>query len=537
MRVAVDGKYIWFPVQMGAGREKVSIYLLPDPAADAVMKTAAGAAEVISADTPASPPEKLFEFDLPVTSDRVDFYAFLCVEAYPGRTLDISVDFPAAGIGCLVYSDQEPPEYAGRRPLLHFTSGFGWINDPNGLIFRDGTYHMYYQHNPYDTKWGNMHWGHAVSNDLIHWKQLKTVLFPDEYGTVFSGSALADKDNCTGHGWNTILYYYTAAGGTNQWSGSRKFTQHRAYSMDGGETLHKDPDFEMQAFDRENRDPKVFYHTKTRAYIMVLFFDGNDFGIFRSTDLEKWELTQRLTLKGGWECPDLLELPVEGSDQRRWIFWTADGFYYPGIFDGFRFILDGEHCKAYIGAIPYAAQTFSGVTGRVISVSWLRISPLGKPYAGIMSVPSVLSLIDTDNGLKMRIALPDELVSRRTQRAETRLGEPGRYAVAFVPDQPYEICLSVEDRTNGSLSVDFCGHTLTVDFNKGKILADAQEVQFDRCRVLDIDVLVDYEVIEFRAQNDTRYYVCENTNQNLSGAIDLDMEFPGEVSISVYDIK
>jgi len=544
MQVQVDNKYIWFPVQMGAGREKVNIYLLPDPAAEAVSDSAAApaypapaAAAGLSADSQASPPEKLYEFDLPVVSGRVDFYAALCVEAYLGRTLYISVDFPAEGIGSLGFHDQEPPENTDIRPMLHFTSGFGWINDPNGLFFRDGTYHMYYQHNPYDTKWGNMHWGHAVSNDLIHWKQQKTVLFPDEYGTVFSGSALPDKDNSTGHGWNTILYYYTAAGGTNQWSRSRKFTQRLAFSTDGGATLHKDPDFELEAFDRENRDPKVFYHVKTRAYIMVLFFDGNDFGIFRSTDLDKWELTQRLTLKGGWECPDLVELPVEGSDQTYWIFWTADGFYYPGTFDGSRFIPSGERKNAYIGAVPYAAQTFSGVAGRVISVSWLRISPPGKPYAGIMSVPSVLSFADTDSGLKVRISLPDELVSRRVQRSQVRFAGQGRYAVSFVPDQPYEICLSVGARTSGALYIDYCGHTLTVDFEKSRILADSQEIFFDRCSLLDIDILVDYEVIELRAQNDTLYYVCENVQVSLSGPVGVQLESDTEGTISVFDIK
>lgn len=517
MKVSVDNKYIWFPVQTGAGREKVEIRMLPDTAADAEVK--------------------LFEFDLPVASERVDYYAALCVEAYLGRTLYISVNFPVEGMGSLVFHDQEPPENTDIRPMLHFTSGSGWINDPNGLFFRDGTYHMYYQHNPYDTKWGNMHWGHAVSNDLIHWKQQKTALFPDEYGTVFSGSALADKDNCTGHGWNTILYYYTAAGGTNQWSGSRKFTQRRAYSTDGGATLQKDPDFEIGCIDRENRDPKVFYHMKTRAYIMMLFLDGNDFGIFRSTDLDKWELTQRLTLKGGWECPDLIELPVEGSDQTYWIFWTADGFYYPGTFDGSRFIPDGGQRKACIGAVPYAAQTFSGVAGRVISVSWLRISPTGKPYAGIMSVPSVLSLADSDSGLKVRISLPDELVLRRVQRSQVRFAGLGRYAVSFVPDQPYEICLSVGDSTSGNLTIYYCGHTLTVDFEKGRILADVQEIFYDRGGVLDIDILIDYDVIELRAQNDTLYFVYGNVQSSLSGPVEVLLESDTEGIISVFDIK
>jgi len=543
MQIMVDNKYIWFPVQTGAGREKVNIYLLPDPMAKAVTDPEAvfaypdAAAVGFSVETPASPAEKLFEFDLPVVTGCLDFYAALCVEAYLGRIIEISVDFPAEGIGSLVFRDQEPPDNPGIRPLIHFTSGFGWINDPNGLFFRDGNYHMYYQHNPYDTKWGNMHWGHAVSNDLIHWKQQEPVLFPDEYGTVFSGSAIQDRDNNTGHGWNTILYYYTAAGGTNLWSGRRKYTQRLAFSTDGGRTLHKDPCFELGTFDRENRDPKVFYHMKTHAYIMVLFFDGNEFGIFRSTELDKWELTQRLTLKGGWECPDLVELPVEGSDQTCWIFWTADGFYYSGTFDGFRFIPSGERKNAYIGAVPYAAQTFSGVTDRVISMAWLRISPPGKYYAGIMSVPSVLSLVDTESGPKVRLSMPEELISRRVQRSHMKFAEQGRYTVSFVPDQAYEICLSVGGRARGTLYIDYCGHTLTVDFEMGRILADSQEIFFDCCGLLDIDILVDYDVIELRAQNDTLYYVFENVQASLSGPIEVQLECDTEGTISIFDIK
>jgi len=513
MQVQIDKKYIWFPVQMGAGREKVSIFLAGED------------------------PVKLFEFDLPVVSERVDFYSALCVEDYLGETLSISVDFPVEGIGSLAFFDVEPIAEAGCRPMLHFAAQSGWINDPNGLFSRDGIFHMYFQYNPYDTKWGNMHWGHAVSTDLIRWKQEKTVLFPDENGTVFSGSALLDKENRTGHGWNTILFFYTAAGGTNEWSRSRKFIQKMAYSTDGGMTLCKDPDFQIGSIERENRDPKVFYHEKTHAFIMVLFLGGNDFGIFRSESLDKWEMTQRLTLKGGWECPDLFELPVEGTDQTCWIFRTADGFYFTGVFDGFRFNSTREFQRAFIGSVPYAAQTFSGVSGRVLSVSWLRISPEGKTFSGIMSVPCVLSLVRTENGLKMRNSLPLELISRRSGRARIRISEAGRHNAACIADQPYEIHVSFCTGTLGSACLYFGSHTLFINFEKNLIITEKQEILFERGCALDIDLLVDYDVIELRAQQDTLYYVYENKNQNLSGAIDLDMEFPGEADISVYDIK
>ena len=137
----------------------------------------------------------------------------------------------------------------------------------------------------------------------------------------------------------------------------------------------------------------------------------------------------------------------------------------------------------------------------------------------------------------MRISLPDELVSRRVQRSQVRLAGQGRYEISFVPDQPYEICLSVCDRTDGSIYIDYCGHTLTVDFEKGRILADAQAMFFDHCDMIDIDILIDYEVIELRAQNDTLYYVFGNAQISLSGPVSVLLESDTEGIISVFDIK
>ncbi len=518
--ILIKNKYIWFPVQKGAGREKVNIYLAGEPG-----------------DSTGGGPVKIFEFDLPVVSVRADFYAALYVGQYIGRTITVSVDFPADGIGCIEFHDEEPAPLQESRPELHFTPASGWVNDPNGLVLHDGVFHMYYQYNPYDTKWGNMHWGHAVSKDLTHWKQENIVMYPDEHGGVFSGCALPDKDNLTGHGWNAILYFYTAAGGSNLWSGDKKFTQRLAYSTDAGATLQRDEFFQLDTIDRENRDPKVFYHSWTRAYIMVLFFEDNDFGIFRSQDLNNWELTQRLTLKEAWECPDLFELPVEGSDETLWVFWAADGYYYTGTFDGFRFTPSAEMKNAYVGTTAYAAQTFAGVQGRVISVSWLRISPPEKSYSGTFSIPSVLSMVNRGGDLRMRLALPAEFTGRRTQRAGIKITESGKHEAAAVLDQPYELCVGFSSGTRGSAVLYFGVQSLFINFEKKTIVLGEQEIIFDSFGALDLDIIVDYDVIELRAQNDSLYYVYANPAAALSGNVFLDLEFPGEADIAVYDIK
>lgn len=488
MNVPVETKYIWFPVAKGAGRQKVCIYPLREPE------------------------NRLFEFDLPVASDHYDFYAALPVEEFLGRTLTISVNFPFDGPGSLVFSDELPPPETCTRPLLHFTAQKGWINDPNGLLFDDGVWHMYYQYNPFDTKWGNMHWGHAISKDLTHWTECGIVLKPDENGTVFSGSALKDRENVTGHGWNAYLYFYTAAGGTNLWSESRKFTQFMAVSTDRGMTLQKMPACSLDTITRENRDPKVFYHDRSRAYIMVLFLDNNDFAIFRSEDLAAWTMTQRLTLPDAWECPDLFELPVEGTGRTAWVFWSADGYYFTGSFDGFRFVPDGPHRNAYIGSIPYAAQTFSGVKGRTVSVPWLRISPPDKPYAGIMGIPSELSLIPTDKLPCIKYSLPREFTAQRVKLFETVLSSAGVYRLPDTGTGPFEAVLNFPS-IRGKLAIyGFGSHLLNIDFDTGTLSLDGNRIAGITESALDIDLIVDFDVIELRAKQDTVYCVCPNTD-------------------------
>ena len=241
------------------------------------------------------------------------------------------------------------------------------MNDPNGLVYADGNYHLYFQHNPFDVQWENMSWGHAVSKDLLHWEQKDEVLFPDETGTMFSGSGIVNDHEMLGLPKDALIFFYTAAGNNNKWSTGKQFTQRVAYSTDGGETLHKLDKGVLEAVCKENRDPKVFWHEKSGAYIMTLWLEENDFGIFRSTDLLNWEQTDRLTLKDAWECPDLLCLKDENEDES-WMFWSADGFYFWGEFDGFKFQTDGVRHMAYINKMAYAAQTYSNTGNLCMTV-------------------------------------------------------------------------------------------------------------------------------------------------------------------------
>ena len=174
-----------------------------------------------------------------------------------------------------------------------------------------------------------MHWGSASSRDLLHWEAGDIALFPDRDGTMFSGSGWRDDENAAGFGPGALLFYYTCAGGTQApWSRDGVFTQRLAVSVDGGRTLEKQPGLLLPNLVHDNRDPKVFRHEASGAYIMTLYLAGNDYAIFRSPDLIHWEQTQQLTLPEAWECPDLFPLTVEGRKMgflvRRQLLFCGD---------------------------------------------------------------------------------------------------------------------------------------------------------------------------------------------------------------------
>ncbi len=344
--------------------------------------------------------EKIAEFLIPVDGTDgeyiCDYYAEIPVREWRGREMVLGGDLPRAFFENVRFSGKRAP-VGGKRPAIHFTADTGWTNDPNGLIYADGVYHFYFQYNPFNTAWNNMSWGHATSTDLLHWKQEDSVMFPDESGTMYSGCALDNAGGLLGLPEDAILFFYTAAGGINDWSGDVEFTQKIAYSLDGGRTLVKKKEPCLPTIYKENRDPKVYWHGESGAYVMVLWLKGNDYAVFRSADLERWEQTDAFTLEDAWECPDLFRLTSEEGESC-WFFWTADGFYYPGDFDGYRFKMTGERHHAYLGSLPYAAQTYVGTKDRVISVPWLRMENDGRLFTSTYGIPVELSFARTEDG-------------------------------------------------------------------------------------------------------------------------------------------
>ena len=300
------------------------------------------------------------------------------------------------------------------RPAVHYTATLGWTNDPNGLIYADGTYHMFAQHNPMSTDWGNMTWDHAISPDLLHWTDLGDVLFPDETGTMFSGSAICDKKNAAGFGAGAILLFYTAAGDHSELSRGVPFTQCLAYSTDGGKTFEKyagNP--VIPHIVGANRDPKVQWSDELEKYTLSLYLDGNDYAIFSSDDLLHWSRFCTLTMPFDNECPDFYPLPLEGGV--KWVFSGAHDSYLVGEIRGGTFVPEQDPLPYHIHPGPsYAAQTFSGTGERRIKIAWDNVAAPGAVFHSQMGFPVEMFLRRVGDTVRLGSLPVREIESIRT---------------------------------------------------------------------------------------------------------------------------
>lgn len=335
-----------------------------------------------------------------------EYWVFKDVSHLQGKTLKISFDGNKSKLDKIVQSDEIVGQNSiykeANRPQFHFTTRRGWINDPNGLVFYNGEYHLFYQHNPFERDWENMHWGHAVSRDLVHWQELPVALCPDHLGTIFSGSAVIDYENTAGYnqpGKPAMVALYT-------YNNADRQTQGMAYSLDGGRTFtkyEKNPviDSKEKWDSHDTRDPKVFWYAPRKEWVMVLN-ERDGHSIYTSPNLKEW--TYRSHITGFWECPELFELPVDDNPKNtKWVMYGASGTYMIGSFDGHRFTPEsGKHCYA-TGCI-YAAQTYNNIPasdGRRIQLGWGRVTNPGMPFNGIMMLPTELKLRTLKDGIRL----------------------------------------------------------------------------------------------------------------------------------------
>ncbi|MDH5608183.1 MAG: glycoside hydrolase family 32 protein [Cyclobacteriaceae bacterium] len=318
------------------------------------------------------------------------------------------------------------------RPQFHFSPEANWMNDPNGLVYYQGEYHMFYQYYPDSTVWGPMHWGHAVSRDLVTWEHLPVALYPDDLGYIFSGSVVVDRNNTSGLGTDEnppLVAIYTYHQPDIEASGASAFQyQGLAYSVDKGRTWTKyegNPILKDMS-KKDFRDPRVVWHAPSQKWVMILaVFDHLE--LYGSPDLISWQYLSSFgqgegSHEGVWECPDLFELPLEGTAASRWVMLvsiSAGGErgsatqYFVGDFDGTAFV--NQNRPENILWLDFGRDNYAGVTwsdvperdGRRIFMGWMsnwdyaQVVPT-HPWRSAMTVPRTLSLVSLPEGFRIR---------------------------------------------------------------------------------------------------------------------------------------
>jgi fructan beta-fructosidase len=321
------------------------------------------------------------------------------------------------------------------RPYLHFTPAAHWMNDPNGLVLKDGVYHLFYQYYPGGNIWGPMHWGHAESRDLIRWQHQPIALYPDSLGMIFSGSAVIDHNNTAGFGKEAMVAIYTQHDSVGEKAKTATFqNQSIAYSLDNGHTWTKytaNPVLKNPGF-RDFRDPKVSWFEATKRWIMTLAV-GDEIFFYSSPDLKKWQKESQfgkgIGAHGGvWECPDLFPLTFKGN--RKWVLIVnlnpggpnggSATQYFVGNFDGHQFTASSNETQwADYGPDEYAGVTYAETGNQRIFQGWMSnwdyatVVPT-TTWRSAMTIPRNLRLADVNGKPKLASTPVSQLLERTT---------------------------------------------------------------------------------------------------------------------------
>lgn len=389
------------------------------------------------------------------------------------------------------------------RPSYHFTPAYGWMNDPNGMVFKDGEYHLYFQYNPYGSKWGNMHWGHAVSRDLIHWEQLAPAIARDTLGHIFSGSSVVDERNTAGYGKGAIIALYTSASDKNGQ------IQCMAYSNDRGRTFTKyEGNPVLTPFDglRDFRDPKVFWYEKGKCWYMIISAD-KETRFYKSKNLKQWDYVSAFGKGMGqqpcqYECPDFFQLPVNGDPgNKKWVmimninpgclFGGSATEYFVGDFDGKNFVCADAHEAKWLdyGKDHYATVTFSNTGERVLAMTWMsnwqyaNLTPF-KQNRGANGLPRELKLFELNGKYYVQEGVAPEVFALRQQTKDLGTlnidGEKTLAGVAAQMNGAFEIEAEVTANAQGMAGIElFNGKQertmVYVDMKNGRLVTDRTE--------------------------------------------------------------
>ena len=476
VHVSAPGKYLLLPIQESSNEGKVKLET-------------------------GSPADMAMDVRLAV--DSIEYY--VPFEISQGGDATVSIRKVAADAVCWEHIqltdtfDTSNTDYY--RPVYHHTPLYGWMNDPNGMVYKDGEYHLYFQYNPYGSKWGNMHWGHSVSTDLVHWNHLKPAIARDTLGHIFSGSTVVDKNNTAGYGDNALIALYTSA------SDEHGQIQCMAYSTDDGRTYTKyEKNPVLVPFDglKDFRDPKVFWYEPDKKWVMIVSAD-KEMRFYASQNLKDWEYMSAFGKGYGaqpnqFECPDFIQLPVDGDKNKmKWVmlvninpgcmFGGSATEYFVGDFDGKEFTCDTkpETVKWLdYGKDHYAAVCISNTGERIISIPWMsnwqyaNVTPI-RQYRGANGLPRELSLYTKDGQIYVAADVVKEV---EALRKDTRSFDPitvkDEYKIdEIVPqtDGAYELEMDITPNTSGVAGFDLMNAKgevakIYLDMKSGKLVMD-----------------------------------------------------------------
>lgn len=476
VHVSAPGKYLLLPIQESSNEGKVKLET-------------------------GSPADMAMDVRLAV--DSIEYY--VPFEIPQGGDATVSIRKVAADAVCWEHIqltdtfDTSNTDYY--RPVYHHTPLYGWMNDPNGMVYKDGEYHLYFQYNPYGSKWGNMHWGHSVSTDLIHWNHLEPAIARDTLGHIFSGSTVVDKNNTAGYGDNALIALYTSA------SDEHGQIQCMAYSTDDGRTYTKyEKNPVLLPFDglKDFRDPKVFWYEPDKKWVMIVSAD-KEMRFYASQNLKDWEYMSAFGKGYGaqpnqFECPDFIQLPVDGDKNKmKWVmlvninpgcmFGGSATEYFVGDFDGKEFTCDTkpETVKWLdYGKDHYAAVCISNTGERIISIPWMsnwqyaNVTPI-RQYRGANGLPRELSLYTKDGQIYVAADVVKEV---EALRKDTRSFDPitvkDEYKIdEIVPqtDGAYELEMDITPNTSGVAGFDLMNAKgevakIYLDMKSGKLVMD-----------------------------------------------------------------
>ena len=499
--------------------------------------------------------EVLDQFTIKLANAKPDYWVFFDVSRYQGKVLTLELSNsvqPNKGFGNaqpgitpasesseennskgfhLINADKGFPGEDSLykevlRPQVHFTSRRGWLNDPNGLIYYNNEYHLFYQHNPYGWAWGNMHWGHAVSKDIIHWEELPDAIYPmRERDAAFSGSAIIDKQNTADfrkNGIDTLIAVYTSTGRGEclkiSYDNGRTFSEYEGNPV----VVHR------------GRDPKVFWYAPGGNWVMVVWDNSktrkigledsatvNEHAIYTSPDLKNW--TYQSGIGGFFECAELFESVVEGTGISKWVMYDASGRYVVGDFNGKKFSIDQQLKRYdYGGGYFYASQTYNNAPdNRRIQIGWGRgISNPGMPFNQPMLFPTELTLKNTFDGLRLCPRPISEISSlyKTTQLTENKLIKGDTRISVPVKESALHIVAEFQ-KGDGEFGLNVLGYEITYNDLMGEFITNYNNKAITHNYVklgsdkLKFEVIVDKNIIEVFLNDGEIYYVTPFDNK------------------------